>query len=313
MSQPNQHAVAIRSEGGASALTNLTVRDMIQLGNSLVGTGFLPNTIKTPEQAMAIMLKGQELRVPPMYSLSNIVVVNGKPSCSAELMLALIQRDFGQRAIRIKASDDTQCTVEYRLDGWDDVQSYAFTIKQAEAAGLFKNSVWKQYPAAMLRARAISAVARMAFPGSIGGMYVAGEMGEAVTVNEDGEVLGVSAATVTVTDTPPAIDPHAAMKRLHAVADRQGISHDDLHQWAQEAAGVESLKDVKPEWLGGLATKLEDPETARNFQLKYGYPSDAAEVIDAEPAAPESLFDDDDLAALNADADRIQRREAVRQ
>ncbi len=271
--------VAIRNDIAASPLTNLTVRDMLQLGTSLVGTGFLPSTIKTPEQAMAIMLKGQELRVPPMYSLSNIVIVQGKPSCSAELMLALIQRDFGQRAMRVKDSTDQSCTVEYRLDGWDDIQSYTFTIKQAEQAGLFKNAVWKSYPAAMLRARCISAVARMAFPGSIGGMVVPGELGESVTVTSDGEI--VSAATVSRTIdietgeiAPTAPDSATAMRRLHAVAKNAGITHAMLHEWAVQAVQVDSLADVEYRFLDGLASKLEDAEIAGAFIVKYA-PVDA--------------------------------------
>ncbi len=94
-----------------------------EMAASLVPTGFLPSGIKTPEQAVAVMLKGRELRVPPMYALSNIVVVQGKPTCGAELMLALIYRDHGKKAIRVKESTDQQCTVEYRLEGWDGVQS----------------------------------------------------------------------------------------------------------------------------------------------------------------------------------------------
>ncbi len=287
--------LAIRNDIAASPLTNLTVRDMLQLGNSLVGTGFLPNTIKTPEQAMAIMLKGQELRVPPMYSLSNIVIVQGKPSCSAELMLALIQRDFGQRAMRVKDSTDISCTVEYRLDGWDDIQSYTFTIKQAEQAGLFKNAVWKSYPAAMLRARCISAVARMAFPGSIGGMCVPGELGEAVTVTSDGEI--VSTATVSrtidietgeIAAPAPVADFDRANRRLHAVAKNAGITHEMLHEWAVQACSKESVRDVEPRHLDGLAGKLEEPEFADRFIAKYAPVPDEEQPSDAVEPAGES-------------------------
>ena len=70
---------------------------MLDMASMLVKTGFLPAAIKTPEQATAIILKGIELSVPPMYALSNIVVINGKPTCGAELMLALVHRDHGPR------------------------------------------------------------------------------------------------------------------------------------------------------------------------------------------------------------------------
>jgi len=318
----DRQQLAIRNDIAASPLTNLTVRDMLQLGSSLVGTGFLPATIKTPEQAMAIMLKGQELRVPPMYSLSNIVIVQGKPSCSAELMLALIQRDFGQRAVRVKDSTDQSCTVEYRLDGWDDIQSYAFTIQQAEQAGLFKNAVWKSYPAAMLRARCISAVARMAFPGSIGGMYVPGELGEAVTVTSDGEIVStatmavqapqggnvplqahsmvdedVTTAPATIRRAPEEVsqavpDRGKVMQRLHSY-----VPHDALHNWAiSEKYGsvsdmpIDTLIDMGKSFKTGGATA---------FMAQHA------------PAAGQSTIDG--LDDLHAQLDRQQAAERARQ
>lgn len=154
----------------------------------LVKSGFLPPAINTPEKAIALMLKGRELGVPAMYALSNIHIINGKPVCSAELMLALVQRDHGHDAIRVATTDNTKCVVEYKQ--WGKVATYAFTIKDAEIAGLTqKGGNWKSYPAAMLRARAISAVCRMAFPSSIAGMYTPDELGANVTVTGDGEVV----------------------------------------------------------------------------------------------------------------------------
>lgn len=202
-----------------------------EMASSLVKTGFLPEAIKTPEQAVAVMLKGRELAIPPMYALSNIAIVKGKPTVSAELMLALIHRSHGQRAIRVKESSDTQCVVEYRMAGWNDVQTYAFTIDQAKQAGLLSNQTWTKYPAAMLRARCISAVARMAFPGAIGGMYVPGELGDDVDVTDEGEVVSVAPVidheTGEIVDAPQAsqLAPGATIatpRQLEMVRERWG-------------------------------------------------------------------------------------------
>ncbi len=264
-----------------------------EMAASLVPTGFLPSGIKTPEQAVAVMLKGRELRVPPMYALSNIVVVQGKPTCGAELMLALIYRDHGKKAIRVKESTDQQCTVEYRLEGWDGVQSYSFTIEQAEQAGLFKNAVWKQYPAAMLRARCVSAVARMAFPESIGGMYSPGELGDDVAVTDEGDVVSVSGREVsqqpeeieaprqtrqdrpraTKAAEPVSIDIEStqaplysesdewqeASKKLHAVAGNIGVDHEVLHAMAL-LKGRQSLKEIDPQTLTKMTAFLQTDE-----------------------------------------------------
>lgn len=47
-------ALAIRGTAPTPLIT-LSIPDMVTLGQSLVKTGFLPNSVKTPEQAMAIV------------------------------------------------------------------------------------------------------------------------------------------------------------------------------------------------------------------------------------------------------------------
>lgn len=161
------------------------MRDMAE---NLLPTGFLPKAITTPEQVIAIMLKGRELNIPPMLALSNINIINGKPSCNPELMHSLVQRDHGTNAMWVESSTNEACTVAYIANA--SVKHYTFTIEDAERAGLpKKNPTWNQYPAALLRARCIGAVAKMAFPASIGGMYTPGELGEPVIVNDDGEIM----------------------------------------------------------------------------------------------------------------------------
>lgn len=163
-----------------------------------VDSGLLPSSIKTPQQALIIMAQGRELGIPSTVALRQIVVVNGKPTCSAELMLALVRRTYGQGAMRVARTDGKSCTVQYRQAGWDGISENTFTIEEAEQAGLFKNPVWRQYPAAMLRARAISSTVRFAFPECISGLYLPEEMGASVKI-VDGEVVADA-------DTPPTPD-----------------------------------------------------------------------------------------------------------
>lgn len=167
---------------------------MLDQAKVLVPTGFLPDAIKTPEQAVAVMLKGRELGIPPMYALSNIVVIKGKPTASAELMLALVYRDHGDGAVMIEESTNERCALSYKRRSWDKRRAFTFTVDDAKRAQLLNNPTWQKFPAAMLRARAISAVARMAFPDSIGGMYTPEELGASVEVTGDGEVIVSDAA-----------------------------------------------------------------------------------------------------------------------
>lgn len=167
------------------------LRTLMDQAARYVKSGLLPNSIKTPEQALIIMAQGRELGIPSTVALRQIVVVQGKPTCSAELMLALVHRTYGQSAMRVFKTDNEACTVQYRQQGWDGISEYTFSLEDAKRAGLLKNPTWTQYPAAMLRARAISATVRFAFPECISGLYTPEELGAAVTV-VDGDVTVVA-------------------------------------------------------------------------------------------------------------------------
>lgn len=163
---------------------------MVAQADMLLKSGFLPESIKTPAQAVAIIMMGKELGVGPMQSLRQIAVIKGKPTCGAELMLCLIYRDHGDDAVKFTQSDERACTLSYKRRTWPERREFSFSMEDATRAQLVgKGGPWAQYPAAMLRARAISAVARMAFPDSIAGMYTPEEMGAAVAVDADGAVV----------------------------------------------------------------------------------------------------------------------------
>jgi hypothetical protein len=201
---------------------------MTQQAKVLVATGFLPAHIKTPEQALGIMLKAREINIPPMYGLSNIAVIQGKPVCNAELMLALIYRDHGDGAIVIEHSDDEACRIVYRRRTAPAAQRYAFTLEDAKRAGLLANQTWQKYPAAMLRARCISAVARMAFPDSIGGMYTPDALGARTEVDAEGAVTLAVDEPSPARAPVPAVYARAPQAQAPAAAQEEPLSGDEL-------------------------------------------------------------------------------------
>lgn len=164
---------------------------MLQFAETLLHSGLLPQHIKSPAAAFAVIQKGRELNIPPMLALANIIVVQGKPTANAELMAGLIQRDQGDDALRFVAAEctETRAVLLYKRRSWAKPERFTFTIDDARRANLIKAGPWTQYPGAMLRARAISAVARMAFADSIGGLFTPEELGASVHVTSDGEVV----------------------------------------------------------------------------------------------------------------------------
>lgn len=184
-------ALALRAEHKATKhtadLTRLSLPELHSLGKTLVASGFLPKAVNTPGKAVTLMLKGQELRIPPMQSLSHIHIIEGRPALSAELMVALVQR--AGHKLRVLETTSERCVVEgVRADDPEHVARTEFTLDDAGRAGLLGKPAWKQYPAAMLRARAISSLCRFAFADVISGCsYTPEELG--AEVDEEGRVI----------------------------------------------------------------------------------------------------------------------------
>jgi hypothetical protein len=162
-------------------------RNMKEMGVMAVKSGFLPASIKTPEQAVIIMMKGRELGIPPMQAFSSIAVVNGKPTMSAELMLSMIYRNVPGAVVNFVKTDVTECAIEAKRPN-GKATTFSFSMDDARKANLTGKGPWVTYPAAMLRARCVSAMARAMFPDALSGVvYTAEELG--AEVNEEGEIL----------------------------------------------------------------------------------------------------------------------------
>lgn len=178
----------------ASALPTVTAppsppewRAMREQAEVIVRSGMAPRGVNTPEKVLAIALKGRELSIPPMQALSHIHIVEGKPTLSAELMMALVQR--AGHKIRVIETDSEKCVLEgIRADDPEYPQHFSFTVEEAKQAGLLGKNVWKSYRPAMLRSRPISALCRVVFADVLmGASYTPEELG--AEVDAEGKVV----------------------------------------------------------------------------------------------------------------------------
>jgi hypothetical protein len=261
-----------------------TLQTMLTMAEQLVQSGLLPQSIKTPAAALAIIQKGIELGIPPMYSLSNIGIINGRPVVGAEVLLAMVYRDHGDSAIIVEETSAERCTVTYRRKGWDKARQFSWTTQDAEQAGLLgKGGPWKQYPAAMLRARCISAVARLAFADSIGGMYLPEELGAEVEV-VDGEIV--------VIDQKPAPTPLRTVKPSEVV---EPTDEENERARAMRGTATEAKTTARAKLEASLKRGIEK---ARSLKL---------EVADLEV---EKLSDQEIKDALGALAEMVKAAES---
>lgn len=147
--------------------------------------------VSSPEQAAMIMAKGWELGMPVTAAFEYIQVIQGRPTLSPRGALALVLASGALADMQISDAPG-QCTVAMqRRNG--PAYTLTWTLDDAKKAGVIKpDSGWQNYPANMLRWRAIGFVIDILFPDITGGLKRADEFG--ATVDADGAVISVMAA-----------------------------------------------------------------------------------------------------------------------
>lgn len=161
----------------------MSIKGMMDEAKLYLASGFLPDTIKNPEQVVVIMAVARDLQIPPMYALNSINVIRGKPCQSAELMRALIFRKHPDAIFDIIEHTDKICCVRAARPN-NKPQKFSYTIEQAKRAGLTSKTSWQQYPEALLLARVTSVIARAIFPDVLMGVsYTPEELGVEIDMN----------------------------------------------------------------------------------------------------------------------------------
>lgn len=153
---------------------------MREQADALVKSGFLPKAVNTPEKAMAIIQTGRELGLGPMQSLRSIHIIEGKPTMSADLIAGLALSKVPGSVLRVAESTDTVCVIKAGRAG-HELTTFTYTMQDAQRAGLTGKQNWRNYPRAMLRARAITEAARAIFPDAVVGLYDPDELGAVTT------------------------------------------------------------------------------------------------------------------------------------
>lgn len=171
----NGAALAIVPTGTApSASTQLepsTAEQAMWLASQLVKSGVLGKSVTKPEAAFAIILAGRELGLTAMQSLRSCHVIEGKVVLSSDLMAALVLRSPTCRYFQMVESTNDVARYETLRVGAAKPTVMSFTMEDAKLAGVTGKQNWRTYPAAMLRARCIAALARVVYPDLLMGIY----------------------------------------------------------------------------------------------------------------------------------------------
>ena len=124
--------------------------------------------VKTPDQALALMLVAQAEGMHPAIAARDYHVINGRPTLRADAMLARFQQAGGKVEWGDYTDRKVVGTFSHPQGGSVRIE---WTTDMAVSAGLTRNPTWKSYPRQMLRARCISEGIRTIYPGVAIGTY----------------------------------------------------------------------------------------------------------------------------------------------
>jgi hypothetical protein len=248
---------------------------------------------------------GCALGLEPLQALASIAVINGRATLSSDLMAAVIRR-AGHTLRIVENSPESVTATLIRADDKTFKFEVTWDKDKAVKAGLWgQKGPWSQYPTQMLRARAITEVARQGASEALMGMIYSPEDFGA-TITDTGEVIEAE----VIDDTP------APAKPKPAAAPTQ-TPHPDMPTTPAQASVVKGLQTLSftqdaytalcKRCLGQLVAvnALNDEQAAiLHAELIAIYNSNHAQPApEPEPVADAEIIDDGQAAIFDYDDD----------
>ena len=303
--------------------------ELVRFAQTVAASGLAPKGMEKPESIFVAVQMGLEVGLPPMASLQNIAVINGRPAIWGDAQLAVCRGTGemeifeewyevgGKKTLRNPQNfgDDVVAVCRVKRSGGQEIES-AFSVADAKRANLWgKAGPWTQYPSRMLRNRARSFALRDAFGDALKGFRSVEEMRD---TPPERDVTPVATAGPNLASLPKASDKPAQAPEAPAVqgnkspvpangaqGDPAPVSAPDV-MGVSEGAGVSHETKPEPETLtlddSPLTPRdiLRDAMAADHITLtdlravtakgKLGKP-DFARVMDIPDALVQTLLD----------------------
>lgn len=161
-----------------------------------------------PQQALVIAMAGRDLGFSYTQALRAFHVLKGKPTLSADGMVAACLARGVCAYFRPVEVTETSATWETQRNGCDPVR-YTFTMQDAERAGLLSD-MYRRHPKRMLSARCKAYLARDVYPEVLMGLVTEDEADEIAAPRSAPRTAQRPApAPVVVEAVPLPVDPPA--------------------------------------------------------------------------------------------------------
>ena len=246
----------------SNAIATIPLNDIERMAGAMAQSGLFG--MKTPVQAMALMLVAQSEGQHPATIAQDYDIIQGRAARKTHSVLARFQAAGGRVEWHELTEAKADATFSHQAGG---ALRMVWTFEQAKRAGLTGKDNWKNYPRAMLRARCIAEGVRAVYPAAIGGMMVAEEAIDSNDAPVTTRHMG--AADVVQPPAPPALPDYSAAEFEKNLPKWRGL--------------VESGRKTAADLLVVLATKanLTDEQRAAVLALQPA-PAAAGPEVDPE-------------------------------
>ena len=305
-----------------NALT-ASLPDMVRYANELANANLLPGQYRRqPANVLYAMEYGRTLGITPLAAITGIHVIEGKPSASAALISGLVRQAGHKLRVRVENGQGGPHAIAtiHRADDPEFEFRAEWDMQRARDAGLANKDVWRKYPQAMLKARAITEVARDACEEVLFGLHYTPEELDA-NVGEDGVPVNAEVQQLRRVQSGEG-DPWATPGPDAEQPQTAAQGRDYLHE-AHQAADADTVRRIwreaqadgaDPEYLAQIAevgrakTQVTQAEAAitvhaADDESGRSVPDDAEDDIPDAVVVAEML----DESAADADAQAAER------
>ena len=256
-------------------LATRTTSSTVEMARLMADSTLLPRAYqKQPANLLFAFELADSIGIPRINALTSIHVIDGKPTASADLIAALVRR--AGHKLRVEGDDTYAEATIIRADDPEYVPTpIRWDAAKAKRAGKWgSKGPWSQYPAAMLRSRAITEAARMwASDALYGVIYTPEELG--TVVDEDGTPVQQQRPVDRLAQAAAQpLDPDAFLDQVEATTDVDALRVLWQHAADLPAERVEDARAI-------IQARVETLTTAPAEQEQPA--EDAAEpTLDAE-------------------------------
>lgn len=217
-----------------NALVPMT--DIEKMGTAIAKSGLFG--MKTPEQAIALMLIAQAEGMHPAIAARDYHVIQNRPALKADAMLARFQAAGGK--VEWKVYTDAEVTGIFSHPSGGSV-TLTWTLEQAKKikswsgekgreVSLTEKDNWRNYPRAMLRARVISEGIRTVYPGCVVGVYSVEEVSDFDDKpRREKDITPPAEEAPVIEDAPIVID--AAEQWPLTLPGKEATMYDSQEEW----------------------------------------------------------------------------------